>query len=489
MVAAAVTGDVLVMCVGADAVWVRHDTGTVRVPALAAPLAGDWVYGEPAVAAGTAGSGSHVFDHAVDDVRLQTGLLRYVAAVAGAAPDIGTVLVVHPTGWSARRREALCTAARHVARNAELMPVAVAARHAVAVADGERCVVLEVTAGGATATASDVGPDGAFVAARIARAPHLTGREAGADGGAAAVDALVRSVSGAVDPDVVIVTGIPGEPSGVDLCGRLRDRIGRGIRVVPVAAGEILDAIEAQHGGQGAADAAERPVTGSTARWLRDVRDPMPDPPRSTRAARWIPAVAGGVAVIAAVAWFAGVVAAPVGDGILPEAVAGTDVAMPEAEAEADAAPSGSGRRGPAPSVTVELGAVNLDLPAQWRIRDAESVGTGRVELLPASGTDRRIVVVDSRLADGVGVEEVATTLAERIAHRGAVIRDFDPDATVGGRPVIAYTEVPDDYSIVRWSVIVEDGIQVAVGCQYLVDEWSGIRNDCEQAVHTLVVP
>jgi len=487
MVAAAVTGDVLAMCVGPDAVWARRGTETVRVPAVATALGGDRLYGESAAAVAATSAAEAVFDRAGDDVRMQTGLLRYVAAVTGAACDTGTVVVVHPSGWSPRRREMLCTAARHIARNAELVPVAVAAGQVVEVADSERCVVLEVAPRGVTAVALAAGRGGEPALGRLARVPDLGADDVDTDAGFDAVDALVGSVSGPIDPDVVIVTGVPGEPAGVGLCGRIRDRIGRGIRVVPVAAGEILAAIgDAPDGREPTTASAPVPAAESTAHWLRDVRDPAPEPSRWRHAGGWAVAAAG-LAAAAVVAWFVVVIAVPVGDTVAHGSADRSDgTAPPPGDAARQTAPGVA--RGADSSVTLDLGGIRVDLPSRWRVRDLRSVGAARVELLPDSGPDRRIVVVHSRLADGIDTAAVAATLAERAVERGDVIRDLDAATTFGDRPVIAYTEVPDEYSMVRWSVIVEDGVQVAIGCQYLVDEWTGIRSECEQAVHTAVV-
>lgn len=110
----------------------------------------------------------------------------------------------------------------------------------------------------------------------------------------------------------------------------------------------------------------------------------------------------------------------------------------------------------------------------------------GRAELIPVGGTDRRILVVYRDLPDGIDERSVASALAERAAERAPVIRDLDTDTTFADRKVVAYTEVPDDYSVVRWSVLVFPGLQVSVGCQYLEGEWTRIRSECEQAVHTL---
>ena len=63
----------------------------------------------------------------------------------------------------------------------------------------------------------------------------------------------------------------------------------------------------------------------------------------------------------------------------------------------------------------------------------------------------------------------------------------MDADTTFADRSVIAYTEVPDEFSEVA---MVGRGLsgacRSAVGCQFLDGEWAGIRRECEQAVHTI---
>ncbi|CCW11118.1 hypothetical protein EBESD8_16540 [Rhodococcus aetherivorans] len=156
-----------------------------------------------------------------------------------------------------------------------------------------------------------------------------------------------------------------------------------------------------------------------------------------------------------------------------------------------DSADESSATRQPMPrppSVRHELGPVRLELPGDWRVRDPVPAGAERVELVPAGGRDRRIVLVHSLLREDMDLAGVGEVLARRADERSPVIRDLDPDTTFADRPVIAYVEAPDEFSLVRWFVVVESGMQVAVGCQFLVDEWAGIKNECEQAVHTVTV-
>ncbi|NGP06099.1 type VII secretion-associated protein [Rhodococcus sp. 14C212] len=406
-----------------------------------------------------------------DDDAPLAALLGYVAATAGAPPGLDTVVVVHPTEWGERRREELHTAARQVARNAVLLTAAVAARRAAPVGDGERCAVAEVDGAGVTMAVLSA-PDGGDVD-RIARDPDLDEGLLDSPAGAERLDRLMRNVCGSVDPDVVLVTGIPGEPPGMPLCERIAERLGRGIRVIPVAASEVLAAVPDPRAVP-PGDAEPLP------QWLHTM--PASRPTRPVRRIRWgvaaVVAVAAATAVAAGWVWTAGH-AAELHVGGVEDPVAG------------DSAGESSATRQPTPrppSVRHELGPVRLELPGDWRVRDPAHTDAGRVELVPGGGRDRRIVLVHSRLREDLDLAGVGEVLARRVDERSPVIRDLDPDTTFADRPVIAYVEAPDEFSLVRWFVVVESGVQVAVGCQFLVDEWAGIKNECEQAVHTVTV-
>lgn len=481
------TTDVVALHIGPRSVCARRGDDVAQVPAVAAHLGNGYVFGSAA----TALEVIEVFDPDpdVDRADLAAGVLCHAASTVGAGPETGTAVVIHPTRWSAPRRGMLCTAARRVARNAELLPVAVAAYRAVTTAPHERCVVLE-TAADTTVVAVAVADGEAPTITRVTRDPYLAADDLATDAGAQRLAELIGAVTGPVDPDVVIVTGVPGEPSGTELCARIGELLGRGIRVAPVAAAEMLAAVTDPEAAAGIPLSprsphswAAPPSPPSPAQWLRTVREPRPERPEPPRRR---PGVTAAVAVAVAAAVAALVAAAVI-------AVPGRGPGGPGAVAAPDARAGSAARAGadagaPVRSAVFDLGGVRLELPEQWRLRDPGSVGTGRVELLPGSGADRRIVVVHSRLAEGTDTSDVARTLARLAEERAGVIRDLNADTTFADRPVIAYTEVPDEFSSVRWSVVVTDGVQVAVGCQFLDGEWVGIRSECEQAVHTVDV-
>lgn len=487
-------------------------SGTTRsVPALAADLGDRRVYGAAAgeeadpVGLGTVVDVTELVDAAAVGTEtelgeLLSGLVSYAAATVGAPDTGGLACAIHPTWWNERRRDLFRTAVRQVAGDTILLPVAVVATRAADPAPHERCAVLEFAAGGVTAVSiGPPGPDGPTVE-RLARDPGLSVHCPDA---ATRLENLLTSVCGGAGPEVVVVTGAPGEPSGVESFALVADLVGAGRRIVPVAASEMLVAVTgpptppAGIGPTSRAPAVASTTDGPdrTLPWLSEVRA-RPDPPRAGRAGAVRTLVVAGAVIpslLAAAIFLWPRLAGEGGDAEAPdppEVVAAAEVPADarEHESAADA--------GPSPSTRIDAGPLHLDLPEDWRVRDAATVPEGRAELVPVGGTDRRILVVYRDLPGGTDEHSVAAALAERAAERAPVIRDLDTDTTFADRKVVAYTEVPDDYSVVRWSVLVFPssatptgrGLQVSVGCQYLEEEWTRIRSECEQAVHTLRV-
>lgn len=430
----------------------------------------------------------------VDD--LLSGLVVYAAATAGTPPTVGTVLAVHPTWWNERRRGLIHTAARQIGDNAVLVSTASAAYRAASPSGHERCVVLEFTTTGVVASSVRAEDGDTPVVGRTAREPVFDPAESSA---AKRLESLIGAVLGPHEPDLVLVAGPPGEPSGMAAFDRVRDLIGSHRRVVPIAGAETTAAAPDVCGAllpstlgspavvrpaAEAGTASPDPPDERVLPWLQGARV-APAPGRSVASPTVTVVVAVAAAlVIGLVLWVtvSGRAAAPERSAQAPLGAAVADRSdFPATPAEA----STSTGQGPVQSVEIAVGPVRIELPEHWRIRDVEGPA-GRIELVPAHGADRRIVIVHSALADGTDRTVVAEILRERAAERGGVIRDLDTDTRFADRAVVAYTEVPDDFSEVRWSVLVFPGLQVSVGCQYLRGEWVQVRSECEQAVHTL---
>ncbi|MFZ2529888.1 MAG: type VII secretion-associated protein [Rhodococcus sp. (in: high G+C Gram-positive bacteria)] len=491
-----------------DRIHARWAEVTVDCPAVAADIGDGFVFADAAArclaetridVVARIGDRTGTGAGGPDRTLVLAGLVQYAAAAVGAPPDADTVTMVYPTRWGERRREIAHTAARSVARNAILVATAVAARQAVTLSEVERCVAVEVADDEITvsllgpASVSLLGP--ASVSSRIpavgrtAVASGLGAADLHSTGGFARFEELIGSVAGPIDPDVVVVTGIPGEPAGGALCELIGQRLGRGIRVVPVAASEMLAAVTSSinvassAGVELPSSTALPPVVAApaAAQWLSEVRTARP--PRPPRRLWWIPAAVAAVAAVTGGAILgrdAGTVGPPEVAAATPDDPTADDPTADDPAADSAVSSARS------PSTRIELGPVHLELPEQWQRR--RTADPERAELVPAGGADRRIVVVFNRLDTGMDEGAVAAVLEHRAAQRGGIIRDVDADTTFGDRSVIAYTEVPEEYSTVRWFVVVDRGWQVAVGCQFLVGEWSGIGKECEQAVHTVTV-
>ncbi len=133
-----------------------------------------------------------------------------------------------------------------------------------------------------------------------------------------------------------------------------------------------------------------------------------------------------------------------------------------------------------------DYGRVSVELPALWTEREEE----GRVLLIPPDHPDRRIVVTAADLVPGTSFDEVADDLVAQFVSRGdsSSLESFTRATDFGERIGVSYVETPDEYSVVRWQVFVEDDLQISIGCQSLVGSEEVLERDCSHAVSTVEV-
>jgi len=129
-------------------------------------------------------------------------------------------------------------------------------------------------------------------------------------------------------------------------------------------------------------------------------------------------------------------------------------------------------------------------VPAGWREAErSENGATARLVITPGGGTSEpeRLLLVQTRLAAGATITEVADVLAAKVAEQqqaGQGYDAFDPGARYAGRAVLRYSEVPQPGSVVHWFVVVEGSYQLSVGCQQPQDT-PDTEAVCQQAVRT----
>lgn len=141
------------------------------------------------------------------------------------------------------------------------------------------------------------------------------------------------------------------------------------------------------------------------------------------------------------------------------------------------------------------VGRTTLSTPASWHESslpapgDPADRGTSRARTVftdPATGG--RILLVQSDVRSASTLESVARSLGNRITQRGdEVVSEFSASTTFGGREVIAYREAPASGSAIRWYVLVDDDLQVSVGCQ-AGSAGEPVDAECARAVSTVQI-
>ncbi|GAF51009.1 hypothetical protein RW1_096_02140 [Rhodococcus wratislaviensis NBRC 100605] len=409
-------------------------------------------------------------------------VFRSVTDRAGNAAPIATAVLSYPTEWGSARRNVLSDAGARVAAATVLVPVAVAAAEGAAVSGG-RWLVLESRTVGATA-GYVVGEVGGYRVVDCEHDPSLCAEE-GIDEWATAIVELGARARGDRPVDGILLTGV----------GDSRERTSMRDAVIaaasPIADVRIVTGEEIAHALASSLDAVADYPTAMTvpqANWLEPALQGSERGDRRGSRPTFFAVAAVLAVVVGAVLVFT-----------LREPGAGTESVRALDASAAPAQPTPTLTRSSVPTTTttttaaaLEAGGIRVTLPSGWKERPpaASSSSGSRLELVPAGGADRRIIITQNAVREGAGYDEVAATLAAKIAQRGRpeLFGELERDVVFGGRPGIAYSEFPDGSSVVRWHVLVERDLQVSVGCQFLAEEWESIENVCEEVVRSLVI-
>lgn len=127
-------------------------------------------------------------------------------------------------------------------------------------------------------------------------------------------------------------------------------------------------------------------------------------------------------------------------------------------------------------------GRVAVEVPASWTVQRVTSgPGSARVQVTSPSDPQLALHVTQSP----VGPEAPAESLKRAIdAEPPNVFVDFNPSGSSAGRPALTYREVRAGHDI-RWAVIVDKAIRIAIGCQSHTGADDAVREACERAVRS----
>jgi type VII secretion-associated protein (TIGR03931 family) len=99
------------------------------------------------------------------------------------------------------------------------------------------------------------------------------------------------------------------------------------------------------------------------------------------------------------------------------------------------------------------------------------------------SESEAVVHVTQSAIPNFETFEGVAETLKRAIDDQPpGVFVDLDPAGRLGAREVATYREVRAGHDI-RWAVMLDDSVRIAIGCQSAPGREEAVRVACEQAV------
>ncbi|OYD68996.1 type VII secretion-associated protein [Rhodococcus sp. OK302] len=423
--------------------------------------------------------------------RITSTVLELVTLISHAVQGCGlsdadVLYLSYPSEWGHARKGRLLVAARQVGHDVVLVPSAIAVARSMRSVWRSRCIVVEIRSGDAVVSClRDFDGDVTVMSTRRGRLAELPD--------------LFAEFDELTGRDTVVVVGRQShsvasslERGSRSIHGYASVRVLDESRIVRsiVDPRVRLDAVTAENS---AGRAVDNSAFGD--RWVPPSHIVGPTHP-TRRSRRWWPVVTACAVVICALA--AGVVIVSGRGGTEDANTAGGIEGTVVHGLTADASPVDSpattstlSRTSDAlpttTTVPLELGRVRLDLPAGWSREPGRST-TGRTDIVPPSGTDRKIVIVEKELREGVEFDEVEGALRAQFTtlEDPSRFQDFESVVTVEGRKTVLYMEFPDGYSEVRWKVYVERGLQVSIGCQYLVGEWDMFESECGRVTGSL---
>jgi len=144
-----------------------------------------------------------------------------------------------------------------------------------------------------------------------------------------------------------------------------------------------------------------------------------------------------------------------------------------------------SGTRSSAPRTTLLIeGRVAVEVPASWKARRITAgPGSPRLQVSSPDDSQAAVHVTQSAAARGETLEMTADTLRRAMkAQPPDVFVDFNADDRRGSRPAVTYREVRADHDV-RWTVLLDGGLRISVGCQTGRGREDTVAAVCAQAI------
>ncbi|WP_156425209.1 type VII secretion-associated protein [Mycobacterium sp. GA-1285] len=145
----------------------------------------------------------------------------------------------------------------------------------------------------------------------------------------------------------------------------------------------------------------------------------------------------------------------------------------------------GEGQPSSASNLLVE-GRVQVTVPAAWPVQHITSgPGSARAQITSPSDDDVALHLTQSVGPPHTDLAQTAASLQSALAGEpGDVFVDFNAADTPAGRAGVTYRELRPDHHV-AWTVLVDDGVRIAIGCQSAPGRESTVREVCDQAIRS----
>jgi type VII secretion-associated protein (TIGR03931 family) len=138
------------------------------------------------------------------------------------------------------------------------------------------------------------------------------------------------------------------------------------------------------------------------------------------------------------------------------------------------------------PMTLLVEGRVGVKVPAQWAVqRVTTGPGSARVQVVSPSDADIVVHITQSSIPSHQTLAMVADTLRNALAEEPTgVFADFNPADRRADKPAVTYREVRAEHEV-AWTVLTDDGVRIAIGCQNGPHREHLVRDACDQAIQS----
>jgi type VII secretion-associated protein (TIGR03931 family) len=138
------------------------------------------------------------------------------------------------------------------------------------------------------------------------------------------------------------------------------------------------------------------------------------------------------------------------------------------------------------PMTLLVEGRVGVKVPVQWAVqRITTGPGSARVQVVSPSDADIALHITQSSVLAHQSLPMVADTLRSALAEEPmGVFTDFNPADRRADKPAVTYRERRAEHEV-AWTVLTDDGVRIAIGCQSGRHREHLVREACDQAIQS----